>query len=733
MKNLYKLIVSVIVLALESSLAAQPIYQLNENSPVIIAATPMLSLRSMDPVLEAKNLPVTFYLDSRGRLTETEVYALRKTFEPLLKIPETFPRSTIYWRYYAVENVGSRSVELIDDFRPPNEGCKTFVWRNEVFDRAAEYSSHSKFNEFKNTDPYAADSARAKMPFQKTALIPQEKLEFLVRCVPKKHDLFNDETSVFDSRNMIHNDIKLVQVEPHQVWSRWPLYLRGIFLGVLVALLCTSILAAFVGQTAQSWLLAAWLLLTLFACAWSVDFFEFFYDGLGSEKLLNNSRNIIDTIQASANLLFLYFSYFNLGGGSSFFNSALSRRLRKLTIVAAVIAVAQETLLGWPRTLLEFDIDIGLIGFYRTFFNGVFGSSGALVFVKIFMVISWVCVILLRLAVLSVALEKFRKGSRSALFILLALCMLTFANTVAIKLAAAFFMDAANYERFTNSDGSNPWFYVPQIIQALIMFYAFFCRNKEIQMSLDDMTKSRQRFIEEQNILLENRVIERTQELQVQTEKTERLMLNILPQSIAERLKDGDKEVSDKYQNTTILFSDLVGFTKMSSEKTPEELVFLLNDLFKRFDIRALSLGLEKIKTIGDAYMVVGGLPTVDDTHAIRVTKMALGMYEDLAEFNAQHRVRFDMRIGINSGPVVAGVIGHSKFSYDLWGNAVNTASRMESTSVPGKIQVSPSTFEQIKDHFDVQEHQLVECKGLGQIMTYFVNGQLPAGGPAFA
>jgi class 3 adenylate cyclase len=168
----------------------------------------------------------------------------------------------------------------------------------------------------------------------------------------------------------------------------------------------------------------------------------------------------------------------------------------------------------------------------------------------------------------------------------------------------------------------------------------------------------------------------------------------------------------------------------MSSEKTPEELVFLLNDLFKRFDIRALSLGLEKIKTIGDAYMVVGGLPTVDDTHAIRVTKMALGMYEDLSEFNAQHGVRFDMRIGINSGPVVAGVIGHSKFSYDLWGNAVNTASRMESTSVPGRIQVSPSTFDQIKDHFDVQEHQLVECKGLGQIMTYFVNGQLPGDGP---
>ena len=146
-----------------------------------------------------------------------------------------------------------------------------------------------------------------------------------------------------------------------------------------------------------------------------------------------------------------------------------------------------------------------------------------------------------------------------------------------------------------------------------------------------------------------------------------------------------------------------------------------LNDLFKRFDTRATSLGLEKIKTIGDAYMVAGGLPTNDDEHAIRVTKMALGMYEDLEAFNKEHGMELDMRIGINSGPVVAGVIGHSKFSYDLWGNTVNTASRMESTCLPGKVQVSPSTYEQIKGHFDVQENQVIECKGLGQIMTYFV------------
>lgn len=721
-----------IALALGSSLAAQPIYQLDEKSPVIIAATPMNWVKRLDAELEAQHLPVTFSLDSTGRLTETEVYALRQTFEPLSKIPESFPRSTIYWRYYAVENVGSRSVDLVDDFRPPSEGCRTFVWRDGALKGDHQYSSHSMFNDFKRVNPYEQNSARTKPPLEKIALSPQERLEFLVRCAPKKHDLLTAETSLFES-DMIVNDIKLIQIDPYQGWTRWPLYLRGIFLGILVALVCTTALSALVDQTAQSSLLAVWILIVTCAWALSADTLEFFYNGKNSEELLNYKDPTIRTLLVSANIIFIFFSYFNLGGDRDFFNTAFSGRFKKPIIWATAFCVAEAALVLWPHTLLHFNLGLGIIEFYRIFFNGLFGDSGATWFRNISSAVYLMCAFLLRLCILYVAVEKFRRGYKSALFIILALIILAFAQQEIIISVAGFFMNEASLIRLVNSKDSNPWLFLPLIVQALIMFYAASRRNKEIQISLDNMTKSRQRFIEEQNTLLENRVVERTQELQAQTEKTEKLMLNILPQSIAERLKDGDKEVSDKYQNTTILFSDLVGFTKMSSEKTPEELVFLLNDLFKRFDIRALSLGLEKIKTIGDAYMVVGGLPTVDDTHAIRVTKMALGMYEDLAEFNAQHGVRFDMRIGINSGPVVAGVIGHSKFSYDLWGNAVNTASRMESTSVPGKIQVSPSTFEQIKDHFDVQEHQLVECKGLGQIMTYFVNGQLPASGPAFA
>ena len=259
------------------------------------------------------------------------------------------------------------------------------------------------------------------------------------------------------------------------------------------------------------------------------------------------------------------------------------------------------------------------------------------------------------------------------------------------------------------------------LLQALVLNFSIIRKMKFLQMEVIAIGDKNRQILAEQNQMLETKVKERTHELHLESQKSERLMLNILPQSIATRLKAGDEGISDSYQNATILFSDLVGFTKMSSGKTAEELVFLLNDLFKRFDTRATSLGLEKIKTIGDAYMVAGGLPTNDDTHAIRVTKMALGMHQDLDAFNKEHGMELDMRIGINSGPVVAGVIGHSKFSYDLWGNTVNTASRMESTCLPGKVQVSPSTYEQIKEHFDVQENQIIECKGLGQIMTYFV------------
>ncbi len=216
----------------------------------------------------------------------------------------------------------------------------------------------------------------------------------------------------------------------------------------------------------------------------------------------------------------------------------------------------------------------------------------------------------------------------------------------------------------------------------------------------------------------------KTKELAYEKELSDQLMLNILPQSIAERLKQKEQNISDTHPSVTILFADIVSFTQMSSKKSADDLVKLLNELFSKFDKRSAELGVEKIKTIGDCYMAVGGLPISRKDHAQATVDLALGMIEDLKDFNKKNKVDFQMRFGLNTGPVVAGVIGHSKFCYDVWGHSVNTASRMESTSLPNRIQISPSTTQALGDDFEVEERELVECKGLGKIMTHFVNGR---------
>jgi class 3 adenylate cyclase len=236
------------------------------------------------------------------------------------------------------------------------------------------------------------------------------------------------------------------------------------------------------------------------------------------------------------------------------------------------------------------------------------------------------------------------------------------------------------------------------------------------------MEKKRLRDLDKERIVQ----LQREKELlNIEQMKTDKLMLNILPRPIADRLKKGESNIAGSYPEVTILFSDLVGFTNMAAGKTASELVKLLNDLFTRFDKRAEDLGIEKIKTIGDAYMAVGGLPIPRSDHADIVAEMALGMFDDLRDFNAANQVKINMRIGINSGPVVAGVIGFTKFSYDLWGNTVNTSSRMESTSENGKIQVSAMSYDLLKSNFQFVERGMVECKGLGPIKTHFLLGRM--------
>lgn len=211
--------------------------------------------------------------------------------------------------------------------------------------------------------------------------------------------------------------------------------------------------------------------------------------------------------------------------------------------------------------------------------------------------------------------------------------------------------------------------------------------------------------------------------LRLEREKSERLLLNILPQPIAERLKQQQSSI-DRFDEATILFADIVGFTELSAHLTPTELVNLLNEIFSRFDDLADHHRLEKIKTIGDAYMVVGGIPTHRHDHAEAIADMALDMQRAIAQLSTIHNQPLQIRIGINTGPVIAGVIGMKKFIYDLWGDAVNIASRMESQGVAGDIQMTAAVYDRLNDRYYCEPRGPLQIKGKGVMMTYWLRGK---------
>lgn len=226
-----------------------------------------------------------------------------------------------------------------------------------------------------------------------------------------------------------------------------------------------------------------------------------------------------------------------------------------------------------------------------------------------------------------------------------------------------------------------------------------------------------------------NRMLAKLHELEkvlaVERDKSEKLLLNILPSDIADRLKESNEKIADHYEEASVLFADIVNFTAMSATLQPSELVAILNGIFSMFDEVVDTLKLEKIKTIGDAYMVVSGLPDPRPDHAIVMARLALAMRRALDRFNRERDLSIEIRIGINSGPVVAGVVGTKKFLYDLWGDTVNTASRMESTGVPGQIQVTEETRKRIQTKFRTVYRGKVAVKGKGELDTYMLQDEI--------
>jgi class 3 adenylate cyclase len=212
--------------------------------------------------------------------------------------------------------------------------------------------------------------------------------------------------------------------------------------------------------------------------------------------------------------------------------------------------------------------------------------------------------------------------------------------------------------------------------------------------------------------------------LQAERARAERLLANILPADIALRLKDDERGIADGFEHVTVLFADIVGFTLLTTEMNPGALVAILDRIFSGFDELADQHGLEKIKTIGDAYMVAAGLPTARADHAIAMAEMALGMQTVVDTVSAELGRPIQIRIGMNSGPVVAGVIGKRKFIYDLWGDTVNTASRMESLAPEGRIQVTRATFELLSQQYALRANPLMQVKGKGMMESWLLEGR---------
>jgi adenylate cyclase len=210
-------------------------------------------------------------------------------------------------------------------------------------------------------------------------------------------------------------------------------------------------------------------------------------------------------------------------------------------------------------------------------------------------------------------------------------------------------------------------------------------------------------------------------ELRAEKERSEALLLNILPRTIVERMRRGETVIADHVAEATILFSDLVDFTKLAARLSPEETVALLGDIFCRFDGLAIRYGLEKIKTTGDGYMVAGGVPEARSDHAAAVAEMALAMLEAVETAGDAVGERLQLRVGLNTGALIAGVLGTQKFVYDVWGDTVNTAKRMESYGQPGRVHVSAATRQALGEVFHFEPRRALEVKGKGSMETYFL------------
>jgi class 3 adenylate cyclase len=312
-------------------------------------------------------------------------------------------------------------------------------------------------------------------------------------------------------------------------------------------------------------------------------------------------------------------------------------------------------------------------------------------------------------------------------------------GTVAVTGKAELIPDTRKDPRYIQDDQQRlselalPIFFRNEVIGVIDSEHSqenFFTREHlHILTTVASMTAARvsQALLEEQlrdaNRYLEDRIAARTRELSEAKQRSERLLLNVLPHSIAERLQRGENAIAERFEDVTVLFADLVDFTRWSLPLPPEHTVEILGQVFTEFDALTERYGLEKIKTIGDAYMVVAGVPSPRADHQEAMAVMALQILETIRRLNRVLGTTLDVRVGMHSGPVIAGIIGTRKFAYDLWGDTVNMASRLESHGEAGRVHVSEPTWRRLSERFTFEPRGEIEVKSMGRVKTWFLTG----------
>lgn len=324
---------------------------------------------------------------------------------------------------------------------------------------------------------------------------------------------------------------------------------------------------------------------------------------------------------------------------------------------------------------------------------------------------------ILSISLIFIAAYVYYKGNTAAKYYLIAWTSLLIANVILIMtihdVLPIVFLTITSFQ-------------IGSALEAVLLSNAlankintYKAEREKAQLQIIEKVKENERLIKEQNIILEKKVGQRTQELNSEKEKSDKLLLNILPETVAMELKNKGTSLPQYFDNISVMFIDVMGFTKYSETVSPEKLVEDINILFTGFDRICQKYGVEKIKTIGDAYLAATGLPVKDDDHAIKILKAAANCLDFVKE-EQKKRPFFDVRIGIHSGPVVAGVVGEKKFAYDIWGDTVNTASRIEATGESGKICVSKATYELTKTMGDFAYRGKIKAKNKGELDMYF-------------